>query len=319
MLRNRQRLGPGSIKEALDDLDSGICFALPSGRVILINHQMAELAAVLTGGYPQDIRQIKDALESIPEAAGIKRLDTGSELFEFPDGRVWSFETSVLKGPELQDFWRIRALNMTEVYKAGQELENENQALREVNTELQQMLERLSDRIRDRESLELKMRIHNEIGTSLIALSELLESGDTEEAEDQLSRLIDAVGYLGVDTGALSRESVTEQAAALGIKVSIEGSIPAAEPASRIFLAAASECINNCARHAGGSEIYIKVSKGEDCLRFSFSNNGRQPDAPIREGGGLSSLRRLTEEAKGRMTVLSEPGFELIIELPIEA
>ncbi len=338
MVRSSQRIGPGSIKEALDDLDSGICFALPSGRIILINHQMAEISAVLTGTYPQAVSQITDALEDLPVSGGIRKLDADNLLFEFPDGRVWSFEISVLKGPELQGLKRLRALDMTAVYRAGLELEKENQALREVNAELQQMLERLADRIREKESLELKMRIHNEIGTSLIALSELLGSGEEDAAGTQLAKLTEAVGYLGVDTGGISLESVSEQAKALGISVHLDGKPPQTEPASRIFYSAASECINNCARHAGGTEIYITVydnggsnaaegfgpmsssggSTSKYPVRFSFKNNGSRPTGPIREGGGLSSLRRLTEDAGGRMTVLWDPEFELIIELCTE-
>ena len=45
----------------------------------------------------------------------------------------------------------------------------------------------------------------------------------------------------------------------------------------------------------------------------------RAPDGPVREGGGLSALRRQVEAAGGGMRIESAPRFSLILELVEEA
>ena len=49
-----------------------------------------------------------------------------------------------------------------------------------------------------------------------------------------------------------------------------------------------------------------------------LTNDGRPPEGDIREGGGLSALRGLVEDAGGRMHVQSTPGFALRVEIPAE-
>lgn len=50
----------------------------------------------------------------------------------------------------------------------------------------------------------------------------------------------------------------------------------------------------------------------------TLTNNGRQPEQDIKEGGGLSSLRTMAENADGQMTVESVPKFSLTITVPKE-
>ncbi len=51
---------------------------------------------------------------------------------------------------------------------------------------------------------------------------------------------------------------------------------------------------------------------------LTITNDGRVPEAPIQEGGGLSGLRRRVEQASGQMTVESRSRFALTITLPIQ-
>ncbi len=58
------------------------------------------------------------------------------------------------------------------------------------------------------------------------------------------------------------------------------------------------------------------IGQEEGNLRFPLENNGRAPAQPIRESGGLLSLRALTESKGGSMAVESDPAFRLTIVLP---
>ena len=51
---------------------------------------------------------------------------------------------------------------------------------------------------------------------------------------------------------------------------------------------------------------------------LTITNNGKRPDGPIVEGGGLSTLRRRVERAGGTMVVQSLPIFKLTVTVPRE-
>ena len=57
------------------------------------------------------------------------------------------------------------------------------------------MYKRLADRIREQENLNLKMKIHDDIGTSLITISKIIDEGINEDIETQLTLLQNAVSY----------------------------------------------------------------------------------------------------------------------------
>ena len=96
----------------------------------------------------------------------------------------------------------------------------------------------------------------------------------------------------------------------------IHGSLPE-DPSQRILLARAiQECAANAVKHAEGDRLDIRLEENEGNLLIRISNNGKPPKGPVTESGGLLSLRRSVEEAKGSMAVESSPAFALILRLP---
>lgn len=63
-LREKNSLSPNSIREAVDNLQMGICFADPFGRIVLINKKMQELAGKLFGYCPQMLNEMTEALQA---------------------------------------------------------------------------------------------------------------------------------------------------------------------------------------------------------------------------------------------------------------
>ena len=51
-------------------------------------------------------------------------------------------------------------------------------------------------------------------------------------------------------------------------------------------------------------------------LRAELQNNGRAPEKPLTEHGGLKSLRQMTEAFGGSMKIAYTPAFRVILELP---
>ena len=79
----RSHPGPGMIKEAVDLLPAGVCFATADGTVLLANVRMAQLARELTGHMLTDTRRLWKAVEEKC------RERDGKRLARTRDGKVW--------------------------------------------------------------------------------------------------------------------------------------------------------------------------------------------------------------------------------------
>ena len=104
----------------------------------------------------------------------------------------------------------------------------------------------------------------------------------------------------------------------IGVTVQVEGTLPGKGIVRDLTAQAAEQCVTNTARHAEGDLLTVSVSTEGTRYRISFTNNGKAPEGPIRETGGLASLRRTVEAAGGTMTVQSVPAFRLELELDVE-
>lgn len=314
--QGKNQLSPYSIKEATDDLPTGVCFADAAGRIILCNRKMGELSACLMGGYPQTAEELEKALAGPQEDSGVRRISDDPALHCFPDRKIWQFHLKNLSEPE--GFLQITAQDMTEIYHANERLRKKNEEMQQVNEKLRKMYERLTDRIREQETLDLKMRIHNNIGTSLIAISGMISGGDEEDIGKQLEILKDAVSYLSDDCPAVpgTFDEVRKKAGEMKVSLVLRGSLPQEAEAESLIIAAARECVTNCVNHAGGNRVTAEVVEHLDIYTVTITNNGRPPENPIVEGGGLSNLRRRVESAGGEMYLSHSPSFALILNLP---
>lgn len=317
MKRRKCHLSPDAIKETTDNLPSGLCFADDSGRIILCNRRMGELSSVLIGSYPQMVSELEEALLFPGETSGVQRLKGTPALHRFPDGTVWRFRRTDLSEPK--GFIQLMAQDVTSLHEVNERLRAENEEMQKVNEKLYRMYERLADRIREQEILDMKMRIHDNMGTSLIAISEIMNgsTGD-EDMEKQLHILQDAVGYLSDDRPGVhgTFDEVRQKAAGMKVSLVLKGSIPENTLAESLIASAARECVTNCVNHAEGNCVTVEIREHMNIYTVTFTNNGEPPKQKIIEGGGLSTLRQSVEAAGGNMYLSHSPVFMLTLILP---
>ena len=309
--RRKNELSPSSIKEATDKLPMGICFADPDGRMILCNNRMRQLSFALCGHELQIVQDLENALAYPDSAVAVK-----DDCYILPDQTVWQFRTQAIT-VDGNDRWRqMTAHNVTELYLGNVRQGEINQQLRQVNQKLQKMYERMADDIKEKESLNLKIYIHDTIGRSLLTIRDIIASG--EDTDQKIASLQEAVGVLSSDriSPCGSMEQVKQTAKALGVTVQVEGYLPPDSNAEQLLVIAAKECVTNCVKHAGGSLVQIHIVQRNGLYDITITNNGAVPTEPIREGSGLTSLRHSIEAAGGEMYTAYKPCFALLITLP---
>lgn len=300
----KEQFSPDTIRESINQLPTGLCFGAKNGSVLLANHVMEEISLSATG------EALLDA-NAFWEAAG------KSGFLTLEDGTVWSLDRRVLP-TELGDVYQITATDVTKTHALMQELKREQQHLKEVNKRLLQYGDSVAVLTREKEILSARIRVHDSLGECLLAAKRcILTPVDRRDKEEALRLWQQAITLMETPQEEEKSDSLGEllkAARAVGVGVVFQGAVPPAGTAARTLTEAAIHtCVTNTVRHAKGTRLFVLLERTGTLWTIRCTNNGAAPSGPIREGGGLSSLRRQVEREGGTMTVESTPRFVLTI------
>ena len=307
------------IKESFDSLPIATCFFDKNGVVRLINRRMLAIANWLRKGGIQSLAEMQSALHSPP--ANVDCLDLRLRIYRFPDGTALRFAQEQITTKAGVRYTQITAADVTELIRKQNQLKAENAKLAEANERLRRLLAQMPEIIREEETLSMKLRVHDDIGHSVLATRRvLLQNTDQKEihATAALWEQSISVLYRSSQMKAQSEplKTAKERAEKLGVRVLLAGDEPQTQWIRALSALAICECAANCVRHADGTELYVCFWQKPDGMEVSLTNNGAVPKEKITEGGDLSMLRQRIEEAGGKMEVWSIPRFTLMLSLP---
>lgn len=318
-MRMRYSLSRESIKEGSDNLPDGICFFDEYGSVRLSNKKMMSIGMMLFGNEIQTLDELHSAL-ACPQS-GVVCLDREIALYHFPDGTVHRFTESENTDWDGKRITEVVAADVTELYAKQEELNRENSRLADANRGMKWMLDNMGDIVREEETLSMKIRVHDDIGHSILAAKKaLIEQQDIAVIRENAVLWETAVDlfYQTGNMPAVSDEwqTVLNRAGELGVEIIFDGTLPEDGSVRHLLLFAIRECVTNCVRHAGGNRVFVKVADDGKQTVCEVTNNGRTPQQAVVEGCGLSGLRRLIEREGGTMELTDSPRFVLTVTLP---
>ena len=179
----------------------------------------------------------------------------------------------------------------------------------------------MSDIVREEETLSMKIRVHDDIGHSILAAKKaLIQQQDITVIRENAVLWETAVDLLYRANNMPEVEdewqTVRNRAKELGVEIIFDGSLPEDEFVRHLLLLAIRECVTNCVRHAGGNRVFVKVADDGKQTSYAITNNGRVPQQAVVEGSGLSGLRCRIEREGGSMELTDSPRFVLTVTLP---
>lgn len=312
----KNHLSKYAVKEAIDDLTTGVCFANKSGVILLCNKKMGSLSSDLIGSYPQTIDELINALNGDNKSLKVSKIPDNLNLYRFPDNSVWKFSIF-----ELSDgFKQITAQNVTDIYELSEKLRTKNNELKKVNDKLNEMYARIAEHIHEQEILNLKMRIHDNIGASLIAISDMITDDEQGDFDTQIEILHNSISTLsgGIPNVSSTFDEVKQKAAKMKVEIALIGTIPQDTMIQTLISSALRVCVTNCVVHAKGNKVTVNISEHLNIVHVTITNNGDVPKGKIVEGSGLSNLRKSVETTGGEMFISHYPVFALILNLPVK-
>ena len=308
-----------SIKESFDNLPVAVCFFDKRGVVRLMNRRMLSVGAELLGSGVQTLEELHRALDTPPES--IERLDAEMGVYKFPNGTVLRFVERQITDKSGGSYTEVTASDVTRLVTLQQELRKENARLEDANLRLKRLYDRMPEIVREEETLAMKLRVHDDIGHTILSARRALRQGESMEAIRESAEAWESTIELLCRANSMEEpedaiEYAKARAAELGAEVIVEGSAPKDGEMRHIFALAIRECTSNCIRHAGGKRIFARFAPYRGGWAIHITNDGKVPDDEITEGGGLSALRRRIENAGGIMRIKSRPNFALSASLP---
>ena len=308
-----------SVKQAMDTLPSAICYFSPSGAVKLCNLQMHRLFRSLTQSDLQNFDELKRALEECNQENGVIKLSDERQTYLFSDGKVWRYSQTEVTVKTGTIYTEAIFSDVTEQYEKHQELKRQTEQLKKIASSLKQLSDNVQKLTKEREILSAKTKLHDHMGTGLIAIRQILRQNTTsKENADAVMQFRRAIWVLQ-EENACPQDDVAEfiqDAAVLGVHVEIIGELPKDEEQFNLLLPVMREACVNAARHADASVLYVTAEQTETAVTLRITNNGKQPEGKIVPRGGLADHSKHIKEAGGSMEIQSQPTFMLTVTLP---
>lgn len=284
----RDKLSPGSVKESLDALPDGVCFFSEDGRILLSNRLMQHISSDITGIGILNGEKLWRCIEE----KSVKTDVSDGLVILTSDSKVWNVRRSEIEA-EGNRINEIVALDVTEQYELRRELEERNERLNSVNERLRIFSRDMSRLTAEKELLDAKIKVHDDLGRSLLAFRAYLTAEPSKRDRSKLLPLWRYVISVMKKETAPSEEwdAIEKTAESLHIQIEINGDLPAgladlpAGPAGlpvnqfgglhadlddlpvsgaarSAIMAAIRECLTNTARHAGGDRLFVLIKCG---------------------------------------------------------
>ena len=313
---NQSHVSETSIKEALDALPTGLCYALPEGLPLLVNEKMEELGTILLGKPFQNAKKAWEDLEG-GRANGL--IKSGPEpIYELPGGRVYSFHREKL-ALEVGMVYAILATDVTEEYSLTKELAEKQKKAGIINARLKSLLSTIEYVTMNRELLHLKVALHDNLGRSLLSAKRFILKSDAVDPKELLAIWKQNLRHLigeAPEEWQIPYYVARKEAATLGIELQIVGTLPEDDRLLPVIDQAISTHVINVLRHANGHIAMVHIWEDEKAYAITFTNDGNPPAGEIRETGGLGNLKRQVEALGGRMELSAKPRFEMVLNIP---
>lgn len=280
---------------------------------------MEQLCRRISGQALLNGLRFSEAVFTLPQTTFRREKLAEKTLLVFEDGTAFSFSCATVQDDKPINM--LTAVDVTREYSRTQALHERKHQVEQLNERMVSYQQEVLALIASQEVLNAKVKIHNELGASLLATRHLLLRGKEEEKDALLQMIRQNLSFLKQDAQPAVKDEyrlILSTVRDLGLEVEVSGELPQTEPLKHITATAIHECCTNTIRHANGSKVRIRSSMDENRYCIECTNNGQPPAAPIAEKGGLSSLRRLTEHAGGSMSITLTPDFHLTLILPKE-
>jgi len=217
----------------------------------------------------------------------------------------------------------MEATDITDLYNYSRKLYENNQRLAMQFERQKSLLENIVDINREKEILATKMRIHDDLGRSIITTKQHLWnqtlSGNiphlAEIWNNTIRNLADFTQISG-DADVSPEIELLHAADIIGCRINFFGERPSNRKTALLLYASVREALTNAVKHAKADQLNVVINPTDQGYDVEISDNGVTPVESITEGSGLSNLRKRLEQEGATLLVKCGNRVDLKVQLP---
>ena len=294
-----------SLKEALDGLSTAIMFE-SKFNVVYENLAMKNLLEKLEINNKQSSLEIWKKLKSRKHSQVVDE----QSIIIFLGEKIFSF--SMINQPKIQ----IYAFDITKEYQTTIEIENKQAQLKEKQTKILQMIENIDEIEKQRQVLLLKSKLHDVIGQRLFIMHHVLSAIDEKNfnlknIKKMLAAMLDEIDSDEISETPNMQSSIITAFDMIGFNIEILGEMPQDQQKAMALVKIIRECATNAIRHSNATKLLVEITSS----RIEISDNGKFVEQSIKEGTGIKGMRLNAEMLGGQLSIFTENGFKVIIDL----
>ena len=307
-----------SIKQAMDSLASAVLFYQKNGYIIMQNNKMQELMLQSAGRVFYNGKLFLETAV-IPNA---EHTGLDSYLYRIGDRNesVWLFTVRELIAGG-KTVTRLTAADVTEQDSIITVLRRKQTVLKDRQEQLWAFVNNIEEICRTEELLRIKNELHDAHNTKLATLLQYLHYGELPAGEsfDDLRESV-LRGMKEPETVPASEETLNvliEHYGRKGVNLRKTGSLPPEQDIAFAFIQIFREAVANAVIHGYANEVTTEITYDDDTVTMSVTDNGAASPKAIKEGGGVTNMRRQIEKLGGTLEISVVPRFTITATVPV--
>ena len=308
------RVSTFSIKQAMDSLRTGLLYYDARGRIYLTNRRMQGLMIILTGEVQRNgltfVKKI-DGDDTLVKPDPFE-LD-GHKVFSLPDGTAWLFRICTLEVGRRQ-YFQLSAAEITDRLQLTYKQQAYVDELKLRGEMIAEAIENLDAVCREEELLRISSEIHDNIAQQLAMMTRILRLKETPDEAlliEYASDILNGWQNAQTESGTETITAIQKAYAGIGVEVMFEGKLPGNRAHAGYFADFVREGVANAVRHGFATEVFVRCSETDDCVKMSVENKHGTAKGVFAEGGGITGLRRKVDALGGSLEIAASPHFTL--------
>ncbi len=315
---SNNKINTFSVKEALENLPTGIAFTTKKAELLLSNHIIHNLCIELTGKSLLSAEAFWQDLSRL-QAENCCVIKGEMPAFTLIDGSVWQFSKTLCIYNN-DEYYEFKATDISQLYNLIENTRIVNEKLTQQQHRLKELTSIIEENAESCVALNMKINFHDNFGNLLTLTKKALrESENINEART----LVDYWGNLNKvikelssnDKQVLTLEQIVLFANKLCCEIILDGELPKEEHNNITTLLCINEMLKNAYRHAGAQKLMVNIFETDSIINLTINNETEHKLSELKEGGGLTGLRERIEKTGGSMKMTCEDGVTMFVKL----
>ncbi len=305
-----------SIKEAIENIPTGLIFMSVHGDLYLSNHSVHNLSLKMTGKILSNGEVFWDDLMSMQQEKFCV-IKGESPAFMLENSEVWQFTKKHISA-EKENYVELKAVNISEQFEVSQRIDDANKKLEQQQDRLKAIIEDAEENVSKEVALDVMVRLHDNLGTMLAKTNNAIykeEINKTESIMSEWGEISSTVSdIIRPETSQkISIEQIISFANSIGCIVEIHNDGAKENLENSLILLAINETLKNAVNHSNAKYVCVHIGENIDSISIKISNENSKRISVISEGGGLSGMRKKIEKAGGFMQITC--GENIVLEI----